>query len=209
MVTKAQKDVTIEELKVKFGDAKAVYATTQKGLTVKEISALRRLLRTHKAEYKIAKNTLIGKASVGTAYEQVGAELHGPTALVFCYDDAVAPIGEVKTFSKEVENKIEMVSGLLDGEYLDVTKLNKLANLPGKKVLLSQIAGMLVQPTSMIAYILKELSEKGEGKTLRDFLVAANSDQASQGSTEPEAKAESVETEAAAQTPEEEKKEGE
>jgi large subunit ribosomal protein L10 len=208
MVTKAQKDVTIEELKVKFGDAKAVYATTQKGLTVKEISALRRLLRTHKAEYKIAKNTLIGKASVGTAYEQVGAELHGPTALVFCYDDAVAPIGEVKTFSKEIENKIEMVSGLLDGEYLDVTKLNKLANLPGKKVLLSQIAGMLVQPTSMIAYILKELSEKGEGKTLRDFLVA-NSNQASQGSEEPEAKAESVETEAAAQTPEEEKKEGE
>ncbi len=206
MVTKDQKQVTIEELKVKFGDAKAVYATTQKGLTVKEISALRKILRTHKAEYKVAKNTLIGKASVGTAYEQVGADLNGPTALVFCYDDAVAPIGEVKTFSKEIENKIEMVSGLLDGEYLDVTKLNKLANLPGKKVLLSQIAGMLVQPASMIAYILKELSEKGEGKILRDFLVAGG-DQASKGeaTAEPEAKADGVETDAAAAKPEDEK----
>ncbi len=204
MVTKAQKDETIQELKVKFSDAKAVYATIQKGLTVKEISSLRRILRGHKAEYKIAKNTLIGKASAGTSYEQVGANLEGPTALVFCYDDAVAPIGEVKTFSKEIENKIEMVSGFLDGEYLDVTKLNKLASLPGKKVLLSQIAGMLVQPTSMIAYILKELSEKGEGKLLKDFLVA-NGDQASQGSAEPEAKAESVETEAVAENPEESK----
>ncbi len=208
MVTKAQKDVTIEELKAKFGDAKAVYATTQKGLTVKEISALRRLLRPHKAEYKIAKNTLTRKAAEGTSYATMTDDLSGPTALVFCYDDAVSPVTQVKTFSKETNDKIELINGLLDGELLDATKLNKLANLPAKDVILSQIAGMLVQPASMIAYILKELSEKGEGKTLKEFLVAS-SNQASQGSAEPEAKAESVETEAAAQNPEEEKKEGE
>jgi|GEM_PF-385121 len=202
MVTKAQKDETIQELKTKFAGAKAVYATRQKGLTVKEISSLRKILRGYKAEYKIAKNTLIGKAAAGTAYEPVTTELEGPTALVFCYDDAVAPVGQVKTFSKEANDKIELVGGLLDGELLDTTKLNRLANLPGKDVLLSQIAGMLVQPTSMIAYILQELSKKEGGKTLKDFLVAG-SDQASQGSAEPEAKAESVETDAAAENPEE------
>ncbi len=207
MVTKAQKDETIQELKGKFGDAKAVYATRQSGLTVFEISALRKKLRTLKAEYKIAKNTLIGKAAQGTNFETMAAELSGPTALVFCYDDAIAPVGQVKTFSKEeAKDKIELVNGFFDGEFLDAAKVSRLAGLPSKDVLLAQIAGMLVQPASMIAYILKELSEKGEGKTLKEFLVAdsGSNDNASKGQAEPEAKADGVETDAGAQNASEE-----
>ncbi len=206
MVTRAQKDETIQELKIKFSEAKAVYATRQHGLTVSEISSLRKILRGLQAEYKIAKNTLIDKAASTTAFEPMASDLSGPTALLFCYQDAITPISQLRTFSKESNDKIELVKGILEGDLLETDALIRLASLPSKEVLLAQIAGMLVQPASMIAYILKELSEKGEGKTLKDFMLADNSDadSASKGeaSAQPEAKADVVETDATAQNDE-------
>jgi large subunit ribosomal protein L10 len=175
MVTKNQKEETITELKNKLSKAVAVYATTQKGLTVAEITSLRKNLRASNAEYKIAKNSLVNIASKGTNYEQLSAELKGPSAIVICYQDGVAPLGAVKKFSDENNEKVAINSGVLEGEFLDRTKANKVAGLPSKDVLLSQIAGMLVQPMSSVAYILKELGEKEEkNKLLKEFIVAAD-----------------------------------
>ncbi len=183
MVTKSQKETTIKELQEKFAKAKAVFTTTQLGLTVAEITKLRKEIRPALAEFKVAKNTLFRKAAEGTAFEALCNQLKGPSAFLFCYEDVVSPAGKVTTFSKATKDKITFNGAFLDGEILDSEKATKVAGLPSKEVLLAQIAGMLVQPASMIAYILKELGEKDSSKSVKDFIVASPVD-ASSGSEE-------------------------
>ncbi len=186
MVTKNQKEETIVELQGKFAKAKAVFTTKQLGLSVAQITELRNNIRPLNAEFKVAKNTLFRKAAEGTPYADLTKELKGPIALLFCYEDQVAPAGKIKLFGAANDEKVAINSAYLDGELLDAAKATKIAGLPSREILLSQIAGMLVQPASMIAYILKELGEKeAKDALLKDFIVAspveASSDKEKEG----------------------------
>jgi large subunit ribosomal protein L10 len=173
MVTKSQKETTVSELKEKFSKAKSVYTTQQLGLSVAAITKLRREIRPMSADFKIAKNTLFRIAAQGTQFEDLTKELKGPSALVFCYDDAIAPLGKVKKFSSDNKDLVTIEGGLLEGDLLDKAKATEVAGLPSKDVLLSQIAGMLVQNTQSIAYILDQLgNNEDQAKLLKDFIVA-------------------------------------
>ena len=189
MVTKNDKEKIVDELKDKFSRAKSVFTTKQLGLTVAEITELRNSIRDLNAEFKIAKNTLFKKAAEGTDFAPATEELKGTTAFLFCYEDPIAPAGKVKEFSKDNEDKVNFENGVLEGEFLDTEKAIKVASLPSKDTLLSQIAGMLVQNTVSIAYIMGQLGEKEEKeKALRDFIVAETSN-VETASSEDEAKA--------------------
>jgi len=189
MVTKSQKESTVSELKEKFNKAKSVYTTQQLGLSVAAITKLRREIRPMSADFKIAKNTLFRIAAEGTPFESLAKELKGPSALVFCYEDTIAPLGQVKKFSSGNKDLVSIEGGVLEGELLDKAKATQVASLPSKDVLLSQIAGMLVQNTQSIAYILSQLGEKeDQAKLLKDFIVAnspvesaSNSDETNEG----------------------------
>jgi len=189
MVTKSQKETTVSELKEKFSKAKSVYTTQQLGLSVAAITKLRREIRPMSADFKIAKNTLFRIAAEGTPFEALTKELKGPSALVFCYEDTIAPLGQVKKFSTGNKDLVSIEGGVLEGELLDKAKATQVASLPSKDVLLSQIAGMLVQNTQSIAYILSQLGEKeDQAKLLKDFIVAnspvesaSNSDETNEG----------------------------
>ena len=181
MVTKSDKERVVDELKEKFSKAKSVFNTKQLGLSVAQITELRDNVRDLKAEFKIAKNTLFRKAAEGTDFEDLTSNLTGPTAFLFCYDDEVAPAAKIKDFSKDNDDKVNLETCFVDGQVLDKEGTQKVLNLPAKEVLLSQIAGMLVQPTSQIAGLLTtsaseiasimgQAKEKGEGdKQLKDL----------------------------------------
>lgn len=193
MVTQATKEKTVNELKDKFSRAKSIFSATQLGLTVEEITNLRKEIRPLNAEFKIAKNTLFKKAAEGTDYAQLTENLKGPTAFLFCYDDVLAPAGKVTKFSKSIKDKVSIAGAYLDGEYLDNEKASKVANLPSKEVLLSQIAGMLVQNTQSIAYILSQLGEnEDKAKLLKEFIVAATTVESASGDENGEKAAEAA-----------------
>jgi large subunit ribosomal protein L10 len=176
MVTKNDKEKILIDLKDKFSRAKSVFTTTQLGLTVAQITELRNGIRDLNAEFKIAKNTLFKKAAEGTEFAPATESLKGTTAFLFCYADPIAPAGKVKEFAKANAEKVTFENGVLEGEFLDTQKAIKVASLPSKDTLLSQIAGMLVQNTQSIAYILSQLGEKEEKtKALREFIVAETS----------------------------------
>ena len=181
MVTKNDKERVVDELKDKFSRAKSVFNTKQLGLSVEQITTLRNDIRSLEAEFKIAKNTLFRKAAEGTDFEDLTKDLNGPTAFLFCYADEVAPAAKVKDFSKDNEDKVNLETCFVDGQVLDKDGTQKVLNLPAKEVLLSQIAGMLVQPTSQIAgmltqsaseiaSIMDQAKDKGAGETqLKDL----------------------------------------
>lgn len=184
MVTKQRKEETVIELKDKFSRAKSVFTTTQLGLTVAQITALRNEIRGIGAEFKIAKNSLFKIASKGTDYEKLTEDLKGPSAFLFCYEDIIAPAGKVTKFSKANKNIISVGGAFLDGELLDAEGATKVASLPSKEVILSQIAGMLVQNTQAIAYILSQLGENADQtKLLKDLTVTTESVDASNSSS--------------------------
>src|SRR3989344_6600633 len=122
MKTRAQKEESVSQIKEKLDRSKAVVFTDYKGLTMAQLSDLRKKLREQNAEFVITKNTLLQKA-IGTdvSYE-------GPTATLFAYDDEISPIKTLVKALKDTQvGKIK--SGILGGEILDSFKVSQLAAL--------------------------------------------------------------------------------
>lgn len=190
MVTKAEKINTVNELSEDFSRATAVFTTDQLGLTVSEITELRNKIRPFGSKYTIAKNTLISKAAEGTDFAPLTEDLNGPTAVLFCFDsNDVEPASEVKTFTKDNE-KVVFKGAYLDGTVLDADQAKSVAGLPSKDVLLSQIAGLLVNIPSAMAYMFDELSKKDEDQTklVKEFIIVDEKADEAKAEGETEAK---------------------
>ena len=91
MSTKAFKQEKIEAMKENFAKAKVAVVTEYRGLTVEEISKLRRALQKENSDYMVTKNTLAKIASKGTDFEVLADVLKGPVAIAFGFGDEVTP----------------------------------------------------------------------------------------------------------------------
>src|SRR3989344_4907822 len=148
MKTRAQKEESVSQIKEKLDRSKAVVFTDYKGLTMAQLSDLRKKLREQNAEFVITKNTLLQKA-IGTdvSYE-------GPTATLFAYDDEISPI---KTLVKALKDFTigKVKSGFLGESALDEAKIIQLSTLPTKDELRAKTVGVLVAPLQGIVSVLQ------------------------------------------------------
>ena len=151
----AKKEV-VKDLKEKFSKTGLAVVTDYRGFTVSDIMDLKRRLRNINAEYKIAKNTLIKLAIKDTNLSELEKLLEGPSALLLSYGEAVESAKTFVEFIKEIE-KGDIKGGFLEGKFLSKDELKIFASLPSKKVLLGQIAGLLVANTQSIAGIFESL----------------------------------------------------
>jgi large subunit ribosomal protein L10 len=144
------KVATVDEVKSKVDGTSTAVVTEYRGLTVAEISTLRRQLRTLGADYKVFKNTLVLRAITGTTFEPIGAFLQGPTAIAFVDGDVSAVAKALRDFAKE-SPKLIVKGGVVDGKVLSFKDLAALADLPSRDVLLAQFAGLLASPLRTMA----------------------------------------------------------
>lgn len=149
MATKAFKQEKIQMLKEKLSKAKVAIVTENKGLSVDEITRLRRNLQKENADYTVVKNTLTKLVIEGTEYEGMSDMLEGPIALAFGYEDQVAPAKVVANFIKKCEN-CEIKGGVVDGNVMGADEVNQLAKLPSKEELYAKILGSINSPASGI-----------------------------------------------------------
>ena len=140
---KPEKDKLVAELKDKLKGAKALYYTDFTGFNVKRMTDLRRKLRKANVEYVVIKNTLALRAVNESGL--VGTKLKGQTGLVIA-KDAVAAAKVLTDFAKENEERPAVKGGLLDGAALNAAQIKKLANMPSREQMLSQLAGGLQSP---------------------------------------------------------------
>ena len=150
MSTKAFKQEKIEAMKEKFAKAKVAVVTEYRGLTVEEITKLRRSLQKEDGDYMVTKNTLAKVASKGTQFEVLADSLKGPVAIAFGFQDEVAPAKVVTKFIKDTK-KGEIIGTALDGKFLDAKETQVLANLPSKEELYAKMLGCINSPASGIA----------------------------------------------------------
>jgi large subunit ribosomal protein L10 len=149
---RAQKSESIETLKGVFADAGAVVVTHYLGLTVAEMTDLRRRLRAEGASLKVVKNRLAQKALNG-AGEGAHALFQGPVAIAYGSDPVSA--AKVSTAYAKDNEKFTIVGGMMGELILDAKGIDALAKLPSLDQIRAKLVGLLQAPATKIAGVLQ------------------------------------------------------
>lgn len=151
MSTKAFKNEKIEYFKKQFEQAKVAIVTDYRGLSVDEITQLRRALQKENSDFTVTKNTLCKIASKGTNFEAIESLMQGPNAIAFGFGDEVSAAKIVAKFIKE-NKKGEIIGGVMEGNLLNADEAKKLANMPSREELYAKMLGSINSPASGIVY---------------------------------------------------------
>ena len=157
----AKKQSDAEELKNKFEKSKLVILADYRGINVDDITKIRADLRKTDSEYLVAKNSTLRFAVKGTEVDGVSEYLEGPTAVVFSYDDYVAPAKVLYDYAKDSEF-YKIKAGIMDGKVISKEEVIKLAKLPSKEMLLTQLATVLLANIRNLAVVLDQVAKKEE-----------------------------------------------
>lgn len=152
-----EKETEVGELKEILGKATTAVVAEYKGLTVAEISALRRELREVAGEYRVAKNTLISLAIEGSPYLSLKELLTGQNGLVIGYGDAVGLAKIVTRYAKE-NQKFSVKGGVTEGQFFAASGVEALSQLPSREALRSQFLGLLSRPAGQLVSTIAEPS---------------------------------------------------
>jgi len=169
-VKKANKVDSVKQLRESIAAQKGAVVAENLGLTVAEITRLRKTLREADVEFRVVKNTLIRLASRDTGFEQLSDAFVGPTAVGFARTDPVALAKAMKEFAAGTP-KFRLKAGYLDGRVLSGKEVEALADLPSREILLGMLVGALASPLRRLAqamsdpprkmaYALKSIHEK-------------------------------------------------
>ncbi len=151
MPTEAKRE-TVAELRDELSRSRTLIVSEYRGLTVKEIAEIRRSLRKQAITYRVVKNRLLKIAAEETVGEALGPLLTGPTAVAFGVDEA----GTAKAVLDAVRpyKIVKVTGGVLGTRMIDAEGVQRLAALPGREVLLAQVAGGFASPLANIAGLI-------------------------------------------------------
>ena len=162
----AAKEAQVNEIVEKLQKSQSVILYDYRGLTVEEVTALRNEFRKAGVEYRVIKNTLIGRAAEKIGCEGLDQYLAGPTAVAFGYEDPVAPAKILNNYVKKIK-KTEIKAGIVEGKVIDANGVTALADLPSKEVLIAKMLGSMNSPITGLVSVLSG--------TMRNLVYALNS----------------------------------
>lgn len=156
----------VRELKARLAGVKTAVLTEYRGLTVQQLSNLRKQLRSVAAEYTVVKNRLARLAVAESPLERLGPHLKGPTGLAISERDPVALAKALQAFVK-ANPLLQIKLGYVDGQLLEPAGIRTLADLPPREALrgrlvgaiqgpLAQLVGLLTAPHRELVYILQQ-----------------------------------------------------
>ena len=148
-----EKEHIVSALRQDLSDSSLVIVATNAGLTVAEVSDLRRKMREAGAAYRVTKNTLVRLSIAGTQNEGIQEFLSGPTALAYSKDPVAAAKVTVKFANSN--DKFKVVGGILDGRILTDKDVEALSKLPSLDELRAKIIGILSTPATRVAGVLQ------------------------------------------------------
>lgn len=154
----AHKIDEVAEIKDRFARASAVILADYRGLTVKEMQALRSSLREADAELRVYKNTLAQIAMRELALPDMGELLEGPTAFLFSYSDPVAPAKAVTDFAKD-HKVVQVKGGFIESAVASANDVQALASLPSREELIAKLLGSMLNPIVGFARVLNGTNE--------------------------------------------------
>ncbi len=154
-----QKQQAVKELAEKLRAGKAGVLVNYQGITVEADTQLRKEFRAAGVEYMVMKNTLVGRACDEAGLSELKEQLQGMTAIAICTEDPLAPAKIAKKFADKL-NSFTVKAGYIDGAVIDAAKVNELADIPSKEILLARLLGSLTGPLQSLAFALQSVVDK-------------------------------------------------
>ena len=154
-----QKAGVVSEIKEKFENAKSVVAFDYRGLSVAEVTELRRKLREAGADYKVYKNTLT-KRALDELNIDMNEYLAGPSAIAFGTDE-LSIVKIINDFAKE-HNALELKAGIVEGKVAGLEDLKRYAAIPSRDTLLTMLAAGLMGTVRDLSICLDLYSKEKE-----------------------------------------------
>ena len=157
------KKQVVADIVEKLKGADSMVICSYSGLTVEQVTELRKQCRENNVHYCVLKNRLVARALKELNIEGVDSLLEGPNAFVFGEKDVTAAPKIISTFiEKNKLTSLEIKGGLIGTEAVDVKMIKELAATPSKEELLATLVGCLVSPVSSLVSVLEQIAEKKE-----------------------------------------------
>ena len=153
------KKIVVEEIAGKFKESQSAVLVEYRGLSVADVTELRRALREEDVEFKVYKNKLVQRATESVGYADLNDKLVGPNALAFGKSDAVAPARILANFAKTAD-ALELKCGVVEGTYYDAAGIATIATIPSREELISKFLGSIQSPITNFARVIKQIAEK-------------------------------------------------
>ncbi len=150
---RTEKHAFVASLAAVFAETSMVVVTQNNGMTVADVTTLRRRMREAGATYKVAKNRLAVLALDGTRFDGIMPMLKGPTALAWAHDPVA--VAKVAVEFARTNDKFVVLGGALGSQMLDASGVKALSELPSLDALRAKILGLLNAPATKIAGILQ------------------------------------------------------
>ena len=150
-----RKKEVVAELSQKLDGAKAFYLTDFTGLDVQKMTDLRARMRAEGVEYLVVKNTLALRAIEGLDIPDIGEFFVGPTGLVIGNEDAVTAAKVLDNFAKENDQKPSVKVGVVERQQVSAEEVGRLAKLPPREELLSELAGAMQAPLAALVFLME------------------------------------------------------
>lgn len=157
--TIAKKAEAVKNVNEMLTNAETAIVVDYRGLTVAEVTDLRKQLRDAGIKMMVIKNKILERAIEGTDYEDLKSTFVGPTAVAFSDEDAIAPAKILKKFADDHE-ALEIKGGFIEKKVQTLDKINEYATLPSREDLLSMLASALQDPMRKIARAVKAVADK-------------------------------------------------
>ena len=167
------KETLVSDIKLLLEKAQATFVVDYQGIDVETMNSLRRDLRRVNADFHVVKNRLLKLASAETQTACIKEHLKGPCALAITYDDVVGAAKLLVEKDKKLE-KLKLKVGQVGGKAINIDQIKRLAELPSREVLLSQLlSAMQGVPTGLVRalngvvlnllYVLKSIETQKSG----------------------------------------------
>lgn len=177
----AEKAERVAFVHEKFKTAKMAIVTDYRGLSVAQMTRLRRAVRDASGEYQVIKNTLVRRALADTAYGALDRLLDGPNGWVFAHNDPVMLSKALVKFVDENE-KLTIKGGVFEGEFMDPARVKGLAQMPSKPELQArllaliqapgtQLVRLIQEPGARVVRLLETLRKKSQSDTVGDSVL--------------------------------------
>ncbi len=153
-MNKQEKGREVAVLKETLGGAPTAFVLAYRGLTVNQISALRKKVRATASRYRVVKNRLALRALKDTGLQPLSDQLKGPTAIAFGAKDPSALAKALAEFIKD-NQALQLKAGFVDGRVLTPQEIKVLADLPSREVLIARLLSVLNGPMVRLVTVLK------------------------------------------------------
>ena len=150
-----EKAETVAAVHARLKSATMAIVTEYRGLSVTQMTRLRREIRQASGEYQVIKNTMVRRALKDTAYGALERLLEGPNGWVFAYEDPVMLSKALVKFADNNE-KLTIKGGVFEGEFMDPAKVKVLAQMPSKPELQAKLLAMIQAPATQLVRLVQE-----------------------------------------------------